>query len=131
MFSSVSGVSSKGIAISQKHSDMPFGEESRIGIPFHFLMRDILQFDSSLQNAVRYVEPTLYCIQTDKNFLPFLGNFLCFKKDLCRSMSCPNSHFLVPGIFRRYTGLAPSGWGLEMLKRGILGSLNTPDPLQK
>lgn len=53
-------MSSKGIAISQKHSDEPFGEESRVGIPFNFLMRDILQFDSSLQDAIRYVDPLLY-----------------------------------------------------------------------
>ncbi len=46
------GMSSKGIAISEKHSDEKFGEESRIGIPFNFLMRDVVQFDSSLQDAI-------------------------------------------------------------------------------
>ena len=47
-------MSSKGLAISEKHSDEPFGEESRVGIPFNFLMRDVLQFDNSLQNATKY-----------------------------------------------------------------------------
>ena len=47
------GMSSKGLAISEKYSDEPFGEESRSGIPFNFLMRDILQFDSSLDEAIR------------------------------------------------------------------------------
>lgn len=53
---SISGMSSSGLAISQKHSDLPFGEESRIGIPFNFLMRDILQFDTSLQESIRRIE---------------------------------------------------------------------------
>ena len=48
------GVSSKGLAISEKHSDEPFGKESRSGIPFNFLMRDVLQFDGSLQDSIRY-----------------------------------------------------------------------------
>ena len=47
-------MNSKGVAISEKHSDEPFGEESRIGVPFNFLMRDVLQFDNSLQDALRY-----------------------------------------------------------------------------
>ena len=45
-------MSSKGIAISEKHSDEVFGEESRIGIPFNILMRDILQFDNTLYDAI-------------------------------------------------------------------------------
>lgn len=48
-------MSSKGIAISEKHSDEKFGEESRIGIPFNFLMRDVIQFDGSLQDAIKLV----------------------------------------------------------------------------
>ena len=47
-------MSAKGLAISQKHSDEPFGRESRAGVPFNFLMRDILQFDNSLQDAIMY-----------------------------------------------------------------------------
>lgn len=53
---SISGMSSKGLAISEKHSDEPFGEESRVGIPFNFLMRDVLQFDNSLQNAIKHIQ---------------------------------------------------------------------------
>ncbi|KAL5477617.1 hypothetical protein EMCRGX_G024436 [Ephydatia muelleri] len=49
---SISGMSSKGIAMSEKHGEMPFGEESRVGIPFNFLIRDILQFDDSLEDAL-------------------------------------------------------------------------------
>lgn len=48
------GVSSKGLAISEKHSDEPFGKESRVGIPFNFLMRDVLQFDNSLYDSIKY-----------------------------------------------------------------------------
>lgn len=47
-------MSSSGLAVSEKVSDIPFGEESRIGIPFNFLMRDVLQFDTSLENAIRF-----------------------------------------------------------------------------
>ena len=46
-------MSSKGVAISQKHSDVKFGEESRSGIPFNLLMRDIIQFDDSLYDAMK------------------------------------------------------------------------------
>ena len=48
-------MSAKGLAISEKHSDEPFGRESRAGVPFNFLMRDVLQFDNSLQDAIKYV----------------------------------------------------------------------------
>ena len=44
-----------GIAISQKHSDVKFSPESRRGIPFNFLMRDVLQFDHTLYDVIRYV----------------------------------------------------------------------------
>ena len=47
------GVSSKGVAISEKHSDVKFGEESRSGIPFNILMKDIVQFDNSLYDAMK------------------------------------------------------------------------------
>lgn len=50
------GMSSSGLAVSEKHSDVPLGRESRSGIPFNFLMRDILQFDTSLQDAIRSVK---------------------------------------------------------------------------
>ena len=41
--------------MSEKHADIEFGVESRAGIPFHFLMRDVIQFDNSLEDAIRYV----------------------------------------------------------------------------
>lgn len=47
-------MSSSGLAVSEKHSDEPLGKESRSGIPFNFLMRDILQFDNSLEESIRY-----------------------------------------------------------------------------
>ena len=50
-------MSYNGIAVSEKHSDVEFSPESRSGIPFNFLMRDILQFDNSLNNTIRY-DPT-------------------------------------------------------------------------
>ncbi|KAL5477614.1 hypothetical protein EMCRGX_G024433 [Ephydatia muelleri] len=49
---SISGMSSKRIAMSEKHADIEFGVESRAGIPFHFLMRDVIQFDNSLEDAI-------------------------------------------------------------------------------
>ncbi len=64
-------MSSKGVAISEKHSDEKFGEESRIGVPFSFLMRDILQFDGSLQDAIRCVCVCLHaCVCA-------YGNIMC------------------------------------------------------
>jgi hypothetical protein len=48
------GMSYNGIAISEKHSDVPFSSESRSGIPFNFLMRDILQFDNTIYDAMKY-----------------------------------------------------------------------------
>lgn len=47
-------MSSSGLGISEKHSDVPFGKESRSGIPFNFLMRDVLQFDESLEQSIQY-----------------------------------------------------------------------------
>lgn len=32
--------------------DSTFGKMSRIGIPFTFILRDVLQFDNSLQDAL-------------------------------------------------------------------------------
>ena len=51
----LAGMSYNGIAISEKHSDVPFSGESRSGIPFNFLMRDILQFDNTVYDAMKYV----------------------------------------------------------------------------
>jgi isopenicillin-N N-acyltransferase-like protein len=33
-------------------SDSTFGDESRVGIPFIFLLRDILQFDLTVDDAI-------------------------------------------------------------------------------
>eukprot|EP01027_Heterolobosea_sp_BB2_P000417 GEZU01000586.1.p1 GENE.GEZU01000586.1~~GEZU01000586.1.p1 ORF type:complete len:188 (-),score=76.05 GEZU01000586.1:78-641(-) len=43
-------MSSVSMGVSEKVGD-DFGKDSREGIPFHFLMRDILQFDKSLDDA--------------------------------------------------------------------------------
>ena len=52
-FALLVGMSYNGIAISEKHSDVPFAQESRSGIPFNFLMRDILQFDNTVYDAMK------------------------------------------------------------------------------
>lgn len=49
--SALTGMSSNGMAISEKFGD-DFGKDSREGIPFPFLLRDILQFDYSLEDAI-------------------------------------------------------------------------------
>jgi len=49
---SITGMSSVQMAMSEKVTDYEFGETSRIGIPFNFLMRDILQFDYNLDAAI-------------------------------------------------------------------------------
>eukprot|EP00753_Platysulcus_tardus_P002872 PLAT11979.1.p2 GENE.PLAT11979.1~~PLAT11979.1.p2 ORF type:complete len:455 (+),score=216.96 PLAT11979.1:31-1365(+) len=49
--SSITGVSSAHVGISEKHSDLVWGEESRAGYPFNFMLRDILQFDSNVLEA--------------------------------------------------------------------------------
>eukprot|EP00054_Salpingoeca_dolichothecata_P003339 m.26484 g.26484 ORF g.26484 m.26484 type:complete len:436 (-) comp13773_c0_seq2:137-1444(-) len=51
---SITGMSSTQMAISEigvAFPDSTFGRESRFGIPFTFLLRDILQFDESLSQA--------------------------------------------------------------------------------
>lgn len=57
------GMSLKGIAVSEKHSDVKFSHESRKGIPFNFLMRDILQFDNTVYDSMRYVKGRIKCQQ--------------------------------------------------------------------
>ncbi|XP_011405375.2 PREDICTED: protein dcd1A-like [Amphimedon queenslandica] len=52
----ISGMSSSGLGVSEKHSDVPLGQESRSGIPFNFLMRDVLQFDESLEQSIRRIQ---------------------------------------------------------------------------
>jgi len=47
----LTGMSSVPLGISEKVGD-DFGWESRIGVPWHFLLRDILQFDMTLDDAI-------------------------------------------------------------------------------
>ena len=52
---SISGMSSKQMAISEigvSFPDKSFGKTSRVGIPFVFLLRDILQFDDTLEDSI-------------------------------------------------------------------------------
>jgi len=51
----LTGFSSTGLAISEigvAYPDNTFGSESRIGLPFIFLLRDILQFDSTVDDSI-------------------------------------------------------------------------------
>lgn len=51
----LSGMSSTQLAISEigvSFPDSTFGSESRFGIPFTFLMRDVIQFDQTLDNTI-------------------------------------------------------------------------------
>jgi len=48
----LTGMSSNSMAISEKYGDIVFGGDSRIGYPFHFLLRDILQFDDTLDSSI-------------------------------------------------------------------------------
>jgi len=50
--SSITGMSSAQMAMSEKVTDHEFGTTSRFGIPFNFLIRDILQFDDNLDAAI-------------------------------------------------------------------------------
>jgi hypothetical protein len=55
---SITGVSSQKLAISEigvSFPDNTFGDESRFGTPFTYLLRDILQFDDSLQKAMHRI----------------------------------------------------------------------------
>jgi len=56
---SITGISSKKLAISQigvAYPDDTFGKESRFGIPFTYLLRDILQFDNSLEDTEKRIK---------------------------------------------------------------------------
>lgn len=57
----LTGVSSTQLGISEigvSFPDETFGSQSRIGIPFIFLLRDILQFDDHLENAIQRIVHT-------------------------------------------------------------------------
>eukprot|EP00003_Mantamonas_plastica_P024434 TRINITY_DN454_c0_g1_i3.p1 TRINITY_DN454_c0_g1~~TRINITY_DN454_c0_g1_i3.p1 ORF type:complete len:265 (+),score=73.77 TRINITY_DN454_c0_g1_i3:1278-2072(+) len=47
----VSGVSSSRIALSEKHGDRITGEDSRIGIPFTYMLRDLLKYVTTVEGA--------------------------------------------------------------------------------
>jgi len=49
---SITGMSSAQMAMSEKVTDHDFGTTSRLGIPFNFLIRDILQWDADLDAAI-------------------------------------------------------------------------------
>jgi exportin-7 len=51
----LTGLSSTQMAISEigvAYPDETFGSESRVGIPFIFLLRDILQYDLTIDDAI-------------------------------------------------------------------------------
>jgi isopenicillin-N N-acyltransferase-like protein len=53
-FDSQFKTTSKKLAISEigvSFPDPSFGKESRVGVPFIFMLREILQFDSTLEEA--------------------------------------------------------------------------------
>lgn len=55
----LTGQSSKQMAISEigvSFPDKTFGKESRVGIPFTFLLRDILQFDDTLNDTIHRIK---------------------------------------------------------------------------
>ncbi|CAK8694659.1 unnamed protein product [Clavelina lepadiformis] len=55
---SITGVSSAKLAISEigvSFPDATFGKESRFGVPFTYILRDILQFDYTLDDAVNRI----------------------------------------------------------------------------
>ncbi len=55
---SITGMSSRQTAISEigvSFPDETFGKESRIGTPFVFLLRDIIQFDNSIEDAKKRI----------------------------------------------------------------------------
>jgi len=57
----LTGVSQTQLGISEIGVDYPdstFGTESRIGVPFVFLLRDILQFDQTIQSALNRIVDT-------------------------------------------------------------------------
>ncbi|KAK3083855.1 hypothetical protein FSP39_004201 [Pinctada imbricata] len=52
---SITGMNSQRMAISEigvSFPDETFGKESRFGVPFTFILRDILQFDKTLDDAI-------------------------------------------------------------------------------
>ncbi|KAK7112970.1 protein dcd1B-like [Littorina saxatilis] len=55
---SITGMNSRQMAISEigvSFPDETFGKESRFGVPFTFLLRDILQFDNTLDDSIKRI----------------------------------------------------------------------------
>jgi len=55
---SITGMSAQKMAISEigvTYPDASFGKESRFGVPFTFLLRDILQFDRTLDDSINRI----------------------------------------------------------------------------
>lgn len=55
---SITGMSSKNMAISEigvTFPDETFGKESRFGVPFTYLLRDILQFDNTIDDSINRI----------------------------------------------------------------------------
>ena len=67
----LTGLSQTQLAISEigvAYPDDTFGSESRIGIPFIYLLRDILQFDVTIDDAIsRISEEKRTCGNAKKN----------------------------------------------------------------
>ncbi|XP_045191450.2 protein dcd1B-like [Mercenaria mercenaria] len=58
-FGSITGFNSKQMAISEigvSFPDASFKSESRFGIPFTYILRDVLQFDNSLADAMKRMQ---------------------------------------------------------------------------
>ena len=58
---SITGISEKKMSISEigvSFPDSTFGKESRAGYPFPFVLRDILQFDTSVEDATHRLNTT-------------------------------------------------------------------------
>ena len=56
---SITGMSSSGTAISEigvSFPDATFGKESRFGVPFTFLLRDLLQFETTLSGGIEHIK---------------------------------------------------------------------------
>jgi isopenicillin-N N-acyltransferase-like protein len=56
---SITGMSESQTAISEigvSFPDSTFGKESRFGVPFTFILRDILQFDTTLDDAMKHIK---------------------------------------------------------------------------
>ncbi len=54
----ISGISSERLAISEIGDDYDQGNDTFAGMPFMFLLRDVLQFDNSLDEAIARIKST-------------------------------------------------------------------------